>query len=475
MVSLAVPTYKRPTPLRRLLVSLNEHERRSSLDRVYVFDDEETAGNETEAIVSQINHNHRLPVAYVGYHEKISLVKEIADCNKDLFKILQFAFWGMKECNTIRAGGTNRNAILLHCIDKKVISTDDDIVSAYLTYKKPAGLIQKIITTRNYQRIQENPFLSFSEKSWNDYKNGLVPLTDDPFLEFDRILGSTPQSLGFDYPLGGMVKIAMSGVYGGRWYMSPMAIVDVNPLNYRMWKDQTDYTEAKQTPHALYLSPAINLTTNPFLFAAHFGYDASAILPPFFPHIRNEDVIWAAMVRDMYPDSPLCRLPFAIHHNHKTDPLPSLSTLRADITASRLIRLIISHTGDNLQSNAPESYLKSLGEGLVSAARLNKTSWRDLIQGLYAGMQSRMIRQAEQKLESLRGKPQFLAADLRYYIDVLKRESGMVRPWAPPEFAQSGARAESLFREYIKRCGELFCAWPEIWERAKSLKAAGVW
>jgi glycosyltransferase involved in cell wall biosynthesis len=475
MVSLAVPTYKRPASLRRLLVSLAEYEYRSSLDGVYVFDDEETADNETEAVVSAINHDHNLSIEYAGRHEKLTLVKKIADSNNDLFGMLQFAFWGMKECRNIRADGMNRNAILLYCIDRKVVSADDDTLFSYLAYKQPAKFIEKAIARKKYQRIQENPFFSFSENGWDDYKKGLVPLKDNPFLKFDQVLGSSPQNLGFNFPLDGNIKVAHSGVFDGCWYMSPMAVANANPLNYKRWNSQTDYAEAKQFPHALYLSPTINLTTNPFFFAAHFGYDTSGILPPFLPHIRNDDAIWAAMVRDMYPDSPLCRLPFAIHHNHKTDPLPGLSTLRADITANGLIGLLINYAGSKLRSNASEAYLKSLGAGLVSAAKLSKTSWRDVTQGLYAGMQSGMIRQAEQKLAALHGEPPFLAADLRYYSNILKQESGVVRPWIPSEFAQFGAGAESLFREYVKRCGELFSAWPEIWERAKSLKAAGAW
>jgi hypothetical protein len=472
MVSLAVPTYKRPAPLRRLLASLAEYEHRSYLDSVYVFDDEETAGNETESVIAQIQHDHNLPVEYIGYNEKLNLAKEIAGRNKAIFPILQFAFWGMKECRSLRADGANRNAILLHCIDKKVINADDDTLFSYVTYKKPTRLIEKTMAMRRYQKIQENPFLSFSENSWADYKNSLVPLHTNPFLEFDRILGSTPQSLGFNYPLAGAVKVAHSGVFGGRWYISPLAIIDVNPLNYKFWKNQNDYTEAKQLPHALYLSPSINLTTNPFFFASHFGYDSSAILPPFLPLCRNDDVIWAAMVRTMYPGSPLCRLPFAISHTRKTDSLPDLAALRADVTASGLIGLIVNYIGSTLQSGAPEEYLKSLGNALVSAAKLGKKLWRGLTKDLYFDMQSGMIRQAEQKLAALYGKPPFLAADLRCYIDVLKRESGMVSPWTPLEFAQLSAQAESLFREYLRLCGELFLAWPELWEEAKSLKAA---
>jgi hypothetical protein len=441
---------------------------------VYVFDDEETADNETKAVVSQINHDHNPAIEYAGRNEKLRLAEEIVGHNKDIFDVLRFAFWGMQECRCIRADGMNRNAILLYCIDKKVVSADDDTIFNYLAYKKPAGIVEKITAGRNYQQIQENPFFSFSENGWDDYKNCLVSFTDNPFLEFDRVLGSSPQTLGFNYPLDGSIKIAHSGIFGGRWYMSPLAIIDVNPLNYRFWKDHGDYTEAKQFPYSLYLSPSINLTTNSFLFATHFGYDTSLILPPFLPHIRNDDGIWAAMVREMYPASPLCRLPFAVYHDRKRDsPLPNLSTLRADMTANGLIDLLVRHIGDNPQSDTPEAYLKSLGRGLMSAAKLRKASWRDLTESLYAAMQSGMIRRAEQKLESLYGKPPFLAADLRYYIDVLKRESGTVRPWIPLEFAQFGAKAESLFREYVRRCGELFFAWPELWEKAKSLKAAG--
>jgi hypothetical protein len=403
MLTLTVPTYRRPESLYRLLASLGGCEYRDSLEGFFVFDDEEGPNN-TAAAVSRVNKEFGLSVQYVGFAEKQLLKEELSAGNRELSDALEFAFWGMEVCGHIRADGMNRNAILLRLPGKRIISADDDILFHYLAYKKSERFLEKICARRVYQNIQGSPFFAFSEHDWEEFQKHLVPYTGNPFGEFERVLGASAQQLGYAaYPLEGPIRIAMSGVYGGRWYSSAFAVADANPLQQKMWKNQAEYDEAKTNPHALLLIPAINIRTDPFLVAAHIGYDGRDLLPPFLPHIRNDDGIWAFMVRAMYPESPICQFPFAISHDRDIHrPLPPLSDLHAAMTANGLMRLLIALFQANMQAGTPEEYLVSMGMALTDAAGLPEATWRELTMELYLEMQGSQIAHLEQKLEQIR-------------------------------------------------------------------------
>jgi hypothetical protein len=458
-------------PLQRLLASLGESEYRNSLETIYVFDDEISADPEAKAAVFRANKKYGLSIAYRGFYEKQCMAAIIAEGNNNLLSALEFAFWGMKECANMGAAGTIRNAILLHCIGEKTICSDDDTIFSYVRYKNRETFFEKLITNRKYQQIQQQPFFSFSDTGWGKYKKHLVDLAENPFLIFDNFLGYTPQDLGCNYPLDGKIRVAMAGIHGGRWYASSMAIFDVNPQNYKLWENKDEYEKAKRMPYALYLFPALNIMTDPFLVTTHFGYYSEDILPPFFPHIRNESGIWAFMMRLMYPASPICHLPFAISHGSKADfPLPDVTAIHAAITANGLLKLLIEYFSSQIQADNPGKYLELLGEQLVSVTKKGKLFWHDLTTDLYQTMQYRFFQQAEEKIKQIQNAPYFLVRDYRNYFTMLKKESNTVIPWIPAEFQQFGGNAEEYFCKYVERSGQLFYWWPELWEKAKNMK-----
>jgi hypothetical protein len=471
MPTLAIPTYKRQALLYRLLSSLGESEYHNSLKTIYVFDDETSAAPEAKAAVFRANKKYGLSITYRGFYEKQCMAAIIAEGNNDLLSALEFAFRGMKECSNIRADGMNRNAILLHCMGEKTVSADDDTIFSCLRYKNRENFFEKLITNRRYQQIQQQPFFSFSDTGREKYKKHLVNLAENPFLIFNNFLGYTPQDLGYNYPLDGKIRVAMAGIHGGRWYASSMAIFDVNPQNYKLWENKNDYEKAKRTPYALYLFPAVNITPDPFFAAAHFGYYSEDIMPPFLPHIRNDDGIWAYMTRLMYPASPICHLPFAISHGSKTNsPLPDLTAIHAAITANGLLKLLIEYFSNQIQTDDPGKYLKLLGEKLISVTKKGKMFWHDVTTDLYQVMQHRVFQHAEEKNRQIQNAPYFLVRDYQNYLAMIKKERNTVIPWIPEEFKQYGEKGEEYFCKYVERSGHLFYWWPDLWEKAKNKK-----
>jgi hypothetical protein len=197
------------------------------------------------------------------------------------------------------------------------------------------------------------------------------------------------------------------------------------------------------------------------------GYDAEGILPPFLPHIRNDDGIWAYMVRAAYPDSAICHLPFAISHGPNSHPpLPSEYSRLPVITANGLIHMLIAFCTTRVQADSAEEYIKMLGKELTAIASLSKKEWRELTKELFVLLQHSHLLQLEQKLAEFWNMPFYWVDDLRLHINNIKQSLPTCTPWLPLEFQQFGDNTETFFLEYLRRSGELFQAWPEIWQCA---------
>jgi hypothetical protein len=468
---LTIPTYRRPAPLYALLASLGSGEYRDTPESITIFDDDPAGAPETQALIARINREYGLSVEYTGSHEKKLLAEKLAAQKPELSVPLNFAFWGMESIGGLRADGMNRNAILLYHRGKKVVSADDDTVFSYLAFKKPETVLEKLYAgcnQKSHKTRQEQPFYAFSEKHWEGFKKHLVPYYGNPFLEFDRVLGSSANNspAGNKTPPG-PVRIAMSGIFGGPWYSSPLAILDIKPPRHAlMWNNRRTYHEARNTPRALYLSPATRFSAGDFFAAAHIAYDSSVLLPPFLPHIRNDDGIWAFITRRMYPASPVCHLPFAISHGRTSHSSFESGYIRISVTASGLFRLLISLFNSRILADTPERYLVSLGDELCAATDLPEQNWRELSMELFLSMQSRYIAELEQTLEESPAKNSLWKEELSSHIAALKRDVSSCTPWIPAEFSVFGNRGESLFREYLRRSGELFLVWPELWRKA---------
>jgi hypothetical protein len=442
---------------------------REALAGVTVFDD--GAGRDQEdtiAVTDRIRKEYGLSVGYAGFVEKKALAAKIAGSDAALSELLDFAFWGIPDCGTLRADGMNRNAILLSNPGKKLVCADDDTVFHYRSFKHPES-IQKIRSN-----TANNPaFFMFSEDGFKHFEKQLVPYNDNPFEDFDRILGAegpSPAGIEGQPQSGRKTLVAMAGIYGGRWFSSPLAVMEAEPgLQALMWKNRRDYEEAKTKPHALLLSPQTSYSGGNFFVACHFGYDASSLLPPFLPHIRNDDGIWAGMMRMCYPWSPIAYLPFALEHApHPPFIVTDSAGGSFRPNANSLINFLLNMFFSRSKTDSAEKALSVLGTELQAAASMGEKSWQGLLMEAHlSAMASHSLRLEYMLDESLNGKYRarpYWVKGLEVHIENMKQLCGS--PWVPSEFLSFGDKGAALFREYLLRTGELFEAWPEIWKRA---------
>ncbi|WP_319563129.1 hypothetical protein [Marispirochaeta sp.] len=358
--------------------------------------------------------------------------------------------------------GANRNTGLLLYTGQKILSLDDDTLFCFRrlrdgrAFHENSGDIPLLLPLGSRKRLERLT----------------VPTDWDPDV-LQEILGSPPHTGDYTGP----VKLAMSGIYGGRWYTNPHAYCAVPPRTAnKIWQGKKEYVAARQDPWALMVQPEVSFSGAPFLVSTCFGYDSSEPVPPFFPGIRSSDSLWAWMLRAMYPESPICHLPLAIEHERSIkQPFEEDDFSRIVPGASEIIVKLL----DFLRQGVPGSpeapgMLSALGSGLSRFAAEPVQRRREILSELYLASLGRRIGAFHERLEAGGGRPRFFGEDLKRHIDLLHNEALDSRPWLPKEFRlKDDIAGEEAFRRYLDSCGELLCAWPEIWQRAEALCKSG--
>ena len=368
-------------------------------------------------------------------------------------------------CGSTPAGyaGRNRNYGLLLNVGGKVVSFDDDTV--YRFQQRNSGY-----PPTNFDN-EVPPLLSFGDKK--RFINYCHPVSVDILKQFSAILSSPSRNTKCPGP----VRVAMTGIYGGRWFSNPHANLTVPHLLHRdTWRGQKEYDFARRTPFALLLTLKTLYTSSSFFVTTCFGYDGGEILPPFFPGIRSDDAVWAWLVRRCYPDSPICHLPFAIEHDRtQKPPFADEDFLTIVPGAGEILLLLLDYISLGLPALEAASVLEAIGTRLSRMANLSHSRWRELLSELYLSVVGARVGRFTELLDESGGRPRYWARDVREHIVLLGREGVEGRPWLPKEFRHwvEESAGERLFKEYLGRCGELLCAWPEIWNRAVGLRQSG--
>jgi len=233
---------------------------------------------------------------------------------------------------------------------------------------------------------------------------------------------------------------------------------------------EESYRAAQSSRQVLRAAPCATLCQSAFLMAMHCGLDNRLALPPFLPVLRNEDGIFAQVLRASGPKGPIAHLPLAVQH----DPgeLRALEGPRQ--VAPRLadlLLLLVRSLAPAAWLRDPETRLECLGQGLVQAGSLRPAAFQGLLRELWAGEMSRHVLALERLLEEHGGKPDYWRADAE---DWLKRIRGQVTADEPPLPSDlSGPEAEPLTRRVVRAYGELLLAWPALRDASAELVSSG--
>ena len=469
MLSFLITTNRRPDILSRALFSYASVPAFQGIP-LTVFDDfpEPELQKANADVAASAGRENGFEIRVVSRRERAELLRRFELEAAASAQALRFSLEGIPQSRLASHGGPNRNAALLFNAGRKTVSADDDTVRRFRKLREAA------VGGRN-AKDEGLPLFFAAAAGGSRLENLSEEYRDDPFAAFEGVLGKTSREIGADSRLSGGVRLAMAGIYGGRWFSSPFAIFDTDPsLHSLMWGDAGEYLEARRDPVSLLSAQGIRLTDRYFFVTTFFGWDGREPLPPFFPHIRNHDGVWGFLVRCCYPDSPICHLPFAVEHDlslHRPFTDENFFDFASD--SGNIIILILHFFYRSLRAETASAVMAGLGSRLISCTGLSRRDWRRFVTELHLAGEGKRLERLESRLAASGGRPEYWAADVERHLKALKRAALSCEPYLPREFLPCGRDAEAVFRDYLLRCGVLLAAWPEIWLRASEMGGTG--
>jgi hypothetical protein len=479
--TVAIVTSDRPEAALRCVASVIAAVRRHDHEAAVVVSDDSRDPTHAARLRHEIGRlaADYLDLTHVGRAERdrlaTALLRELGD-DRELRETLHFTLFGSDGQIT---PGANRNVLLLHQAGKPFLSLDDDT----LCRLAPAPGSEEGLALSSLPDPSQFWFYPDRDAAlaaeWQEV---------DPLALHEGYLGRTaaacvaaladPAGLDLDQaddPLlrrmaaGGRVAVTTTGLAGDSGMASPAYYLILRgPGRDRLL---ADYPVNRDTRAVVRAVTRPTLSTSPFLMTPCVGLDTSRLLPPFLPVGRNEDGVFAQLLRTVAPDALVAHLPWAISHDPPEQrafevgalhlPLTALSTAQAVILA--LTAAPLTPGGD------PATRLAHAGRVLQEMADLPDG---DLLEWLYLQRLAQIGRHIAHLDESLRlydGGPAAWMEDVTAAI-ATGRE-GLLRPeeCLPAELGQPGERLAAT-RDLLHRFGLLLVAWPALFAAARRIR-----
>lgn len=468
IAALGVVTCDRPQALRRGLESfVSVHRRTGRSLEVAIFDDSgpgpSAANREVLASLSGVG------VRYAGRDEKHAYRQALVGQGHDP-ETVAFALSDPEGAGL--PIGANRNALLLDAVGECVVSVDDDIVARTFA---PACLRPGLAVA------DENPLdIEFLDDRASVLAGGVEDPEADPIgihqQWLGRSVGAGAASLDLDGASPGLLRVLRDGATvaatqlgyagdsgmsgGGAWLLALEG-----ELRERLVVPAAAYARATTRREVIRLARRWTVSGSDHFMTGCVGLDHRRVLPPFFPVGRNEDLLFATLLRRSDPGALIGYAPRAILHA-PWEPRPPEALLQgAGVVSDAEIVLTAIASVSWAPCPGPEAWFRRAGAhlGELSAVPvaafgrwLRDAAWRHL------GAQ---LDHLHRLLETFGGEPEHWAADVRRMRDAIV-EQRRADP-VPPD------RAERL-RVRVGRFGRLLAAWPDLRESAAALRRRGV-
>ena len=485
---IAIITCERPQLLGKSFESIAERVMQNNPEiSVTLFDDSvnDESKIKNRRLTSEIENKYGIKTSYIGEKEKYDFIETfLAGSEKEVFsrELMNFALFGDQRFSCMKGPGSNRNASLLLLSGRKIISFDDDV--KYLFGSPPE--FNNDIEISYIKNPDKNIFPNM-KKVINNFKYAEI----DALNYIDEVLGKTVKTLikkaenshgsiiSNDFiPEPGYslnddestVKAAVFGLYGGRWYSSPLGIYfDNGKGRKKAFKNISEYNSIKKNPFHLMLPNCLTLSRAPSFIATATGMDATAILPPYPPYGRNSDGIWATVMLAVNRKSFIAQLPLAIYHEiSNKNPFTDKDYEDTSASFGIITVLIIKYLRKTLISFFPEITYEILGKQLIYLSQLNNNIFISFCHDLWLEYTGSLIEQLERRLFKYKGKPRHWKKDTEKYFVLLENQSLNPENALPKELREHYSTEETiwLYKKFFKDYGELIKSWPFIWKEA---------
>ncbi|MDG2442730.1 MAG: hypothetical protein P8M13_05705 [Luminiphilus sp.] len=329
-VRLFILTCDRPEALARLLSALNEQPLPEQIEGLFVIDDSRTSESSVSnaAAIESVQENIGVPVHHIDMAVRTELISQLKTTLPESHHLaidflLDRSYWGSAPTY-----GLARNLALLLSVNFRALVMDDDILPVAIAPPLPArGL------TFNTPRAREAVFYaSETEMQQQDSVADFNPLSTmlrslgQPLyqvltakLSGANTLKGVDGRLTTSFSAESRVYLSQCGTWGdpgtadGKW-----AFFQSEASIKRLLDSSLEPSEvlAARTSWLGYRGPTIGSYGT---LSQLTGLDHRALLPPYIPAGRGEDILFGIMLQRLHPESAVLSEGWAVHHSPVND------------------------------------------------------------------------------------------------------------------------------------------------------------
>ncbi len=488
ITQIGIPTRNRPKRLETLLRGLQANVWQFGREiEVLVVDDSESLEMQKAnlTLIAGFNHDPRLTIHYANQKSRLHYAKKLASESGLPEDVVEFALSNPDGYQF--SGGSSRNTILLGISGSCFLYLDDDVQVR----------LAQIPDSREDVVLQSSPF-----SSW--FFSSPEALSACQFIEED-LLGLHERALNIDEDIvlrsddshwlidlstvstrrlrqiarsGFNVVTSSMGIVGDSGFDDPMAYFLLGPETFsRLTENEVVYESALTNRLVLYGTRQSSLSDRFECHSYCMGVDNVALLPPFMPVMRGEELVFGSLVSSCIPGALFTVIPRAIFHQ----PAETRQFAR-NAAVTRAGRFMTGETlafligGEKARGSSRAELIRSMGSRLQELSRQSADDLNDQIRTTVEPMLVSWI----ERLESISGEvksPQtFWAKDIMKIRDAILSSLNDRDHSIPSDLEQAFGLNEGQrrFSDLLRQFASTLQAWPTLVEGAQALRAKGI-
>jgi len=456
-----------------------------------VADDADTAEDraETRAAVAAVGRRRGVEIAYAGLAEKTAYAGSLAARSGVPLALVEFALLNPEGCPYTLGG--NQNILLLQGAGDRMVSVDDDtrcrlaptpgqlpglaLGSARdpteLWFPGPGApdLPDRVRVDRDYLALHEALLGRRATACAFDARRDGLDLETTSGSSFRRLEAR-----------GGRVVVTQTGAAGdtgtgSMWHY----LVLGDPSRARLLGSEAGYRHAFTRRRVVRAVRRTTLGEGPFLMSMSLGYDARAVLPPFFPVQRNADGLLGVLLRATWSDAFFGFVPWAVEHAPAATRATSFPELLESLGAAGccdLVCLLVGAARVEPDRADPAATLRALGAVFEGWGKLPLPDFEEIVRVQALRARSLDLVVLEDLLSRHERAPTFWARDATLAAETLRAKLSRPSLGYPADLVAAFGEevARPLFARLIRRYGELLQAWPDLFAAALELRREGV-
>ncbi len=221
-----------------------------------------------------------------------------------------------------------------------------------------------------------------------------------------------------------------------------------------------------------------NISRHTWLISTALAYDNRSLLPPFAPAGRGVDGVFADTLRLCFQHGYFGDLPWSLLHlpieaRSISPEQIRLSAQGRGLTQVFLACLMSKQFRPNLMN--AETRLRLLGKHLSEIGSLSLDDFEEFVRVQTWQLQSAYLLEMEGELRAFQSPPEYWVEDVEQYLNSIREALARPDYIVPHDLRQGRSldEARQASQRLVLKLGNLLCAWPDIVERAKELRAQG--